>query len=113
MTQTTFDLSVKNPNRGEEVVHRSPEEIMDEIAALDSESEEVLANHPRHCYEERVGRTNRLTPSGEVLDYKGRKQSILLKGIPCQEFSYIDVSSGVLDQRRTFPDSRKLLTLSR
>ena len=42
--QTTFDLSVKNPNRGEEVVHRSPEEIMDEIAALDSESEEVLAS---------------------------------------------------------------------
>ena len=40
--QTTFDLSVKNPNRGEEVAHRSPEEIMDEIAALDSESAEVL-----------------------------------------------------------------------
>ena len=42
--QTTFDLSVKNPNGGEEVVHRSPEEIMDEIAALDAESAEVLAN---------------------------------------------------------------------
>ena len=40
--QTTFDLSVKNPTRGEEVAHRSPEEIMDEIAALDSESAEVL-----------------------------------------------------------------------
>lgn len=40
--QTTFDLSVKNPNVGEEVTHRSPEDIMDEIAALDSESEEVL-----------------------------------------------------------------------
>ena len=40
--QTTFDLSVKNPNGGEEVAHRSPEEIMDEIAALDSESAEVL-----------------------------------------------------------------------
>ena len=38
----TFDLSVKNPNGGEEVVHRSPEEIMDEIAALDAESAEVL-----------------------------------------------------------------------
>src|ERR1700720_1764162 len=34
--QTTYDLSVKNPNRGEEVKHRSPEEIMDEIAALDA-----------------------------------------------------------------------------
>ena len=42
--QTTFDLSVKNPNGGEEVTHRSPQEIMDEIAALDAESAEVLAN---------------------------------------------------------------------
>jgi type I restriction enzyme M protein len=39
----TFDLSVKNPNGGEEVAHRSPQEIMDEIAALDAESAEVLA----------------------------------------------------------------------
>ena len=42
--QTTFDLSVKNPNGGEEIAHRSPEEIMDEIAALDAESAEVLGN---------------------------------------------------------------------
>ena len=40
----TFDLSVKNPNGGEEIIHRSPEEIMDEIAALDAESAEVLGN---------------------------------------------------------------------
>ncbi len=40
--QTTFDLSVKNPNGGEIVAHRSPEDIMDEIAALDAESAEVL-----------------------------------------------------------------------
>jgi len=39
---TTFDLSVKNPNGGEELTHRSPQEIMDEIAALDAESAEVL-----------------------------------------------------------------------
>jgi type I restriction enzyme M protein len=39
----TFDLSVKNPNGGEEVKHRSPEAIMDEIAALDAESAEALA----------------------------------------------------------------------
>ena len=39
----TYDLSVKNPNGGEAVVHRSPQEIMDEIAALDAESAEVLA----------------------------------------------------------------------
>jgi type I restriction enzyme M protein len=38
----TFDLSVKNPNGGEVVAHRSPEEIMAEIAALDAESAEVL-----------------------------------------------------------------------
>ena len=40
--QTTFDLSVKNPNGGEVVTHRSPQEIMDEIAALDAKSAEVL-----------------------------------------------------------------------
>ena len=39
----TFDLSVKNPNGGEEVVHRSPQEIMEEIAKLDVESADVLA----------------------------------------------------------------------
>jgi type I restriction enzyme M protein len=42
--QKTFDLSVKNPNGGEEIAHRSPQDIMDEIAALDAESAEVLAN---------------------------------------------------------------------
>jgi len=41
--QGTFDLSVKNPNGGEEVTLRSPEEIMDEIARLDAESADVLA----------------------------------------------------------------------
>lgn len=41
--KATFDLSVKNPNSGEEVVHRSPQEIMDEIKTLDAESAEVLA----------------------------------------------------------------------
>jgi type I restriction enzyme M protein len=40
---STFDLSVKNPNGGEVVTHRSPEDIMDEIAALDAEAAEVLA----------------------------------------------------------------------
>jgi len=38
----TFDLSVKNPNGGGAAAHRSPEEIMDGIAALDAESAEVL-----------------------------------------------------------------------
>ena len=40
--KATFDLSMKNPNGGEEITHRSPQEIMDEIAALDAESAEVL-----------------------------------------------------------------------
>jgi len=40
----TFDLSVKNPNGGEAVTHRSPQAIMEEIAALDAESAEVLKN---------------------------------------------------------------------
>lgn len=39
-----FDLSVKNPNGGEEVAHRSPQDIMDEIAALDAQSAQVLVN---------------------------------------------------------------------
>jgi len=39
----TCGLSVKNPNGGEAVTHRSPQAIMDEIAALDVESAEVLA----------------------------------------------------------------------
>ena len=39
----TFDLSVKNPNGGEEIQHRTPAKIMAEIAALDAESAEVLA----------------------------------------------------------------------
>ena len=42
--QKTFDLSVKNPNGGEVMTHRSPQEIMGEIAALDAESAEVLGN---------------------------------------------------------------------
>ena len=42
--QETFDLSVKNPNGDEDVKHRSPQEIMAEIAALDAESKKVLGN---------------------------------------------------------------------
>lgn len=40
--ESTFDLSVKNPNANEEVVHRSPQEILDEIALLDAESAKVM-----------------------------------------------------------------------
>lgn len=38
----TLDLSVKNPNGGVEITHRSPEEIIREIAKLDFESEKAL-----------------------------------------------------------------------
>jgi type I restriction enzyme M protein len=38
----TFDLSLKNPDSGEAVQHRIPKDILDEIAALDRESAEVL-----------------------------------------------------------------------
>ena len=40
----TFDLSVTNPTGGEKVNHRKPHEIMDEIAALDTESADALEN---------------------------------------------------------------------
>ncbi|MEI6208954.1 MAG: hypothetical protein WCP20_19425 [Desulfuromonadales bacterium] len=40
----SYDLSVKNPDGGEVIFHRTPQEIMDEIAALDTESAEVLTN---------------------------------------------------------------------
>ena len=39
----SYDLSVKNPDGGEVVALRSPQEILDEIVALDAESAEVLA----------------------------------------------------------------------
>jgi type I restriction enzyme M protein len=40
--QETFDLSVKNPNGAEAVTHRTPQQIMDEIAELDKESAGLL-----------------------------------------------------------------------
>ena len=40
--QTTFDLSVKNPNKKDETVLRDPKAILDEIKALDKESMKIL-----------------------------------------------------------------------
>ena len=40
--QTTFDLSVKNPNNGGAVKHRSPQEILISLVALDAEAAEVI-----------------------------------------------------------------------
>ena len=42
--EATCDLSVKNPNRDEEVELRDPEAILEEIAALDEESSTILDN---------------------------------------------------------------------
>ena len=39
----TWDLSVKSPSGGDAVALRTPQDILDEIAALDAESAEVLA----------------------------------------------------------------------
>jgi type I restriction enzyme M protein len=39
---TTFDLSVKNPNTPEEAPLRSPEEILDEMVYLDKETKAIL-----------------------------------------------------------------------
>ena len=43
LDEETFDLSVKNPDGGEAVAHRKPEQIIKEIQDLDKESAEVLA----------------------------------------------------------------------
>jgi len=42
INQSTFDLSVKNPDGGEVIVHRKPKDIINEIAKLDAESAKVL-----------------------------------------------------------------------
>jgi type I restriction enzyme M protein len=42
--QSTFDLFAKNPDEGDVILHRRPEQIMEDIAALDRETAEVLAN---------------------------------------------------------------------
>ena len=42
INQETWDLSVKNPNRNDEVIHRSPAEIIGEIEALDAENQAIL-----------------------------------------------------------------------
>ena len=40
--QNTFDLSVKNPNKNDEVILREPKEILKEMRELDEESDNVL-----------------------------------------------------------------------
>ncbi|GAK34621.1 DNA methyltransferase [Iodidimonas nitroreducens] len=42
LDQTSLDMSVKNPNKNEEVVYRAPESIIDEMIALDAEGADIL-----------------------------------------------------------------------
>ena len=42
VNKETWDLSVKNPNGNEEVIHRSPAEIIAEIEALDAENQAIF-----------------------------------------------------------------------
>lgn len=44
LDQTTWDLSVKNPNKNDEVVLRKPLVILDEMADLDNQSAELLSS---------------------------------------------------------------------
>ena len=44
LTKSTYDLSVKNPNKNDEVILREPSEIIEEIMALDKESEAILGS---------------------------------------------------------------------
>lgn len=39
----TVDLSVKNPNKNDEIVYREPKEILKEMQELDEESSKILA----------------------------------------------------------------------
>lgn len=43
LNEETCDLSAKNPNKKEEKTHREPQDIIDEIKALDEESMEILS----------------------------------------------------------------------
>lgn len=42
--ETTFDLSVKNPNVVDEVELRTPKTILEEMKSLDKETNELLAS---------------------------------------------------------------------
>ena len=73
---------MKNPNGGEEVIHRSPEEIMDEIAALDAESAEVLAKHPGNVMKAEW-KIKTLSDVCEYINGKAHEQCINANGRFC------------------------------
>ena len=45
----TLDLSVKNPNKAEQSALRDPQKIIEEMAALDVESAEILDTFEGCC----------------------------------------------------------------
>jgi type I restriction enzyme M protein len=44
LDETTFDLSVKNPNTPEEAPLRAPQEILAEMKSLDEETSDILTS---------------------------------------------------------------------
>ena len=56
--KTTFELSPKNPNGGQDIIHRSPQAIIDDITLLDAESAERVGVASRCFYEKRVANQN-------------------------------------------------------
>ena len=44
LDETTFDLSVKNPNTPEEAPLRAPQEILAEMKSLDAETNDILTS---------------------------------------------------------------------
>jgi type I restriction enzyme M protein len=42
INQITFDLSVKNPNKTDEVALREPKDILEEMRKLDDESQKIM-----------------------------------------------------------------------
>lgn len=42
LDQASFDMSLKNPHRSDEVVYREPEDIIEEMITLDAESADIL-----------------------------------------------------------------------
>jgi len=44
LPKPTFDLSAKNPNKKEEKALRQPQDILEEMKALDAESQLIMEN---------------------------------------------------------------------
>ena len=42
INQENWDLSVKNPNVNEQVIHKNPEELIKELEEIDTENKEIL-----------------------------------------------------------------------